>query len=95
MSALERRIKRLEVFKNIDPLRVLIIRWGGSTRYEELGRVTCGDVVIERLQTESEDDFMSRAHVELKKIADQSKQIVTAWADFTWNELLTTKLDRK
>jgi hypothetical protein len=86
MASLKNRIKRLEVFKSDDGLRVIIYRWGGSSKYEELGRVTCGDLVIERTAMETEDDFMSRADDVLRQLANSSQKLITAWADFTWQK---------
>ncbi len=86
MSTLKNRIKKLESFKSDDGLRVIIIRWGGSSRFEEIGRVTSGDLVIDRTAIESEDDFMTRADNELKQLANSSQKLITAWADFTFNE---------
>lgn len=89
MSSLKNRIKRLEVIKSDDDLRIIIIRWGGSSKFKEIGRVTSGDVVIERTEMELEADFMSRADEELKQLANSGKRLITAWADFTFNERMS------
>lgn len=85
MSVMLKRIKRLEVFKVEENLRVVIFRWGRGDQ-QELGNVSCGDKTIERNAMESEDDFMSRAYIELGKLANPSQMVITGWANYTWQE---------
>jgi hypothetical protein len=81
MANFKNRLKNLESVVSDDGLRVFIFRWQRSNEFEQIGRVTCGDLVIKRKVIESEDEFINRADNELK-LASPSKKIITAFAEF-------------
>lgn len=78
MSNILNRIKRLEGSQVDNQTCVYIFSWLGSL--DERTRIKFNGVCIERINNEDEQEYLKRAKIEIRRIAEPNKKTLTAFA---------------